>query len=250
MSLLEAAAAWLVEPAQREADVEPVTGARPACHLELVTDPAGRSTRLITPQAHDATWAPAAATAALTRPAVIGTAATVPPLAAALALACRARAHVPAALVAFWPASSADPPRHRSGPILPGAATLASRLHRRDLPVVARGRLVWLTLPAEPSTAVTALRHAEAAVGDLPAVLAVARPRDDDVDALLAERDLLLVAAPPGSSLARAVAGDASTLGPPIHPTPPQPPGALRLATLAGLRGPSLEAMLRPELTA
>jgi hypothetical protein len=179
----------------------------------------------------------------LSRIAVLGSPAAVPPLAAAVALACRVRARVPSALVVVWRAPGDDDgdalPRP-TGPALPGAAAFAARLSRRGLPASARGRLAWLGLPPACDDAVPMLRHAEAAAGDAPVVLAVARPRDPAVDALLAERDLLVVAAPPGSPLASAAGEDVSDLRVPVRACAPLPPGALRLTALAGLRGPRL----------
>jgi hypothetical protein len=219
MSLLGTAAAWLLEPPDE-----------PAPNLAAVTPPP-----------------PAAGEAPLSRLAVLGPPAAVPPLAATVALACRARARVPAALVALWrPPGDEEAPPGPNGPALPGAAALAARLSRRELPVSARGRLGWLLLPGDPAAAVPMLRHAEAAAGDLPVVLALARPRDAAVDAVLAERELLVVAAAPGSPLARAAADAAAPLRIPIRACAPLPPGAPRLAALAGLRGPRLDLWPAP----
>jgi hypothetical protein len=269
VSLLQAAAGWLLEPAP------PGPGTADSCerpdrriaagHLELAraaprlspprplaapapaTAPPTRITAppTLTPAPDTATTTPAplAALSPLVRPAVLGTAATAPPLAAAVALACRCRVRVSTALVALWPADGA-PGAIRSGPALPGAAALAARLHRRDLPVTSRGRLVWLALAIDAEEAATMLRHAEAAAGDVPTVLAVARPRDENVDELLAGRDLLVVAADADSALASAALADAAALGLNIHAAPPQPPGPARVATLAGLRGPRLDILL------
>jgi hypothetical protein len=226
VSLLGTAAAWLVEPAD-----EPATDA-PAADAPLVTPP--RS-----------------AEAPLSRLAVLGSPAHVPALAAAVALAARARAHVPAALIALWraPGDEGSPPGP-AAPALPGAVALAARLSRRDLPVVARGRLAWLLLPPEGEVAVPMLRRAEAAAGDLPAVLALARARDATADRLLAERELLVVAAAPGSALASAAAEDAIALRAPVHPCAPLPAGVARLAALAGIRAPRLDIWATATATA
>jgi hypothetical protein len=218
MSLLGTATSWLVEPADD-----------PAPRLSAVTPP------------------PAAGEVPLSRLAVLGAPPAVPALGAAVALACRARARVPAALVALWRASGDDGPAPGpSGPALPGAAALAARLSRRELPVGARGRLTWLLLPASPAAAVPMLRQAEAAAGDLPVVLALARPREAAIDAVLAERELLVVAATPDSPLARAAVADAAPLHIPIRACPPLPAGAARFAALAGLRGPRLALWTDP----
>lgn len=221
MSLLGTATAWLVEPADKPRAAAPASP-------------------------------PSTGEAALSRIAVLGSPAAVPPLAAAVALACRARARVPSALVALWRALGGDDDAvlpGPSGPALPSAAGLAARLSRRGLPATARGRLAWLVLPPECDAAVPMLRHAEAAAGDVPVVLAVARPRDAAVDDVLAARDLLVVAAPPDSPLAAVAAADVRDLQVPVRPLAPLPPGGLRLSALAGLRGPRLDLWSEPAAT-
>jgi hypothetical protein len=224
VSLLGIATAWLVEPPE--------------------APPPGAGAVALAPP-------PAAGDLPLSRLAVLGPPAAVPPLAAAVALACRARARVPSALVALWrsPGEDAGPPGP-SGPVLPGPAALSARLSRRELPVTARGRVVWLRLPPAIDAAVSMLRHAEAAAGDLPVVLALARPREPAVDAVLAARELLVVAAAPGSPLADAAATDVGALRIPVRACPPLPAGAGRLAALAGLRGPRLGLWPDPPLPA
>jgi hypothetical protein len=224
MSLLATATAWLVEPVDK---------APSATGLVALAPP------------------PAAGAAALSRLAVLGPPAAVPALAAAVALACRARAGVPSAIVALWPSAGDDcSPRRPHGPVLPGAAALAARLSRRGLPVTATGRLAWLLLAPTADDAVPMLRHAEAAAGELPVVLAVARPRDAAVDSVLAERELLVVAAMPSSPLARVAEADAVALRVAVRPCAPLPPGGLRLAALAGLRAPRLDLWAEPALPA
>jgi hypothetical protein len=249
MSVLRTAAAWLVEPADHDASDE-IFAARPrrAATWPIAPPDAEPDARVLIPRPADL---PAARRArslasipdALTRPAVLGAADAVLALAAATALACRARSRVPAALVALWrpPGAATGLPGPGGGPVLPGAAALAGRLSRRDLAVAARGRIVWLRLPGDDEQAVATLRRAEAAVGDLPAVLAVSRPRDATVDTVLADRDLIFVAADDDSALAVAATADTAPLGVPIRVCRPIPPGAARLAALAGLRGPRLE---------
>jgi hypothetical protein len=217
VSLLGAAGAWLVEPA----DAPPAVAA--------------------------VAERPAAGHAALSRLAVLGPPAAVPALAAAVALAARARARVPTALVALWRSPDDDrPPPGPGAPALPGTAALATRLSRRELPVLARGRLVWLLLPSRDDDPIPMLRRAEAAAGDLPVVLALTHPRDASVDSVLAGRELLVVAAAPGTPLARAAGDDAVGLNAPLRACPPLPHGAVRLAALAGLRAPRLDLWPEP----
>jgi hypothetical protein len=250
MSLLRAATEWFVEPADDAAVAEsPPDGRTRAGTHPLDTAAAPDRTWLGGPRAPAAPRLRLAPTApvdtgvqALLRVAVVGAPASAPALAAAVALSCRARARTSTALVALWRSPGVDgPPPGPAAPALPGAGALAARLRRRDLPATARGRLVWLLLPGEPDAAVPALRHAEAAAGDVPVVLAVARPREPLVDAVLAERDLAIVAAAPGSPLAEAVLADADDLRVPARACAPLPPGAARLAALAGLAAPRLE---------
>jgi hypothetical protein len=226
VSLLGTAAAWLVEP-----DDEPPRGLPVALSPTVGDAPAGPPP-------------PTPGEAALSRLAVLGPPSAVPPFAAAVALACRSRARVPSALVALWRAPGDESAlRGPSGPVLPGAAALAGRLSRRELPVTARGRLAWLLLPAHDDAALPMLRHAAAAAGDLPVVLAVARPRDASVDAVLAECELLVLVAAPGSPLADVATADTGALRIPMRTCPPLPPGTARLAALAGLRGPRLTGL-------
>lgn len=219
MSLVRAATAWLVEPAE---------------------EPAGEVDRA--PTLRIAPGSPEPVEPHALRIAVIGSGQSAPALAAAVALSCRARARVPAALVALWRSPGIEgPPPGPSAPVLPGAGALAARLARRDLPVVARGRLIWLTLPGASDAAEPVLRRAEAAAGEVPVVLALARPREAAVDAVLAGRELALVAAPPGSPLAAAALRDVDDLRIPSRACAPLPPGVGRMAALAGLRAPHVE---------
>jgi hypothetical protein len=219
VSVIRAATSWLVEPAEE-----------PAAEVDR-----GAALRL-------APGSPGPDRPPALRIAVIGSGQSAPALAAAVALSCRARARVPAALVAIWRSPGIDgPPPGPSAPVLPGAAALAARLARRDLPVLARGRLIWLALPGASDAAEPVLRRAEAAAGDVPVVLALARPREAAVDAVLAGHELALVAAPPGSPLADAALRDVDDLRIPSRACAPLPPGVARMAALAGLRGPHVD---------
>ena len=173
------------------------------------------------------------------RIAVIGSLSTAPPLAAAVAL--RSRSRGSAAVVALWRQPGFNgPPPGPGAPALPAAASLASRFTRRGLPAVARGRLVWLLLPEVPDEAAAAVRHADASGGEAALVIALARPRDATVDAVVAMCDLAVVAAPPGSSLAELALDDIADLRVPARAQAPLPPGPARLAALAGLTAPAL----------
>jgi hypothetical protein len=182
------------------------------------------------------------------RLAALGSLTTAPVLAATVAMAERAAAGAAAALVLLWrPPGLEGLPPGPTAPGLPAAHRLAARLARRDLPAVARGRLVWLALPADCDAGLRALRHAEAAAGEVPAVLAVARPREPGVDAALAERDLIVVAAEPGSALAVAALDDVVDLRVPACACAPPPPGAARLAALTGLHARRVDVPWPPQ---
>jgi hypothetical protein len=233
MSLLRDAAALFVEPADERRE-----------------DPAPAPPRPGRPSRHGGGPRLAGAERPPQRLAVLGSAVSTPALAAAVALSARGKAHAPAALVALWPppgAARLGPPS--GGPALPGAAAVAARLARRDLPAAACGRIVWLPLDEEADAASRTLRHAEAATGDLPSVLAVARRREPAVDILLSERELLIVAAEPDSPLAAAALADLAPLGVPALACLPPAGGAARLAALAGLRAPALDLAGRDRTT-
>jgi hypothetical protein len=84
-----------------------------------------------------------------------------------------------------------------------GAARLAASLVARGLAAEARGPLALVRLPDDPAELSSAAARALAAAGALPTVLAVAQ-RTEDVDALLAQRDAILVALPPATEPALA----------------------------------------------
>jgi hypothetical protein len=240
MSLLSAAASWFIEPADEPPERYRLAGPRTA-HPRPGRSLAEPPLELVADHRR-----PPAATAVLAPPrvAVLGSGSTAPPLAAALALACRARARSAAALVALWRLPGMEgPPPGPATPALPGAASLAGRLSRRALTAVGRGRLVWLLLPAACDDALPALRHAEAAAAGVPVVVALARPREPGVDVVLAERDLAVVAAPPGSPLAELALDDVADLRIPARACAPITAGAARLAALAGLAAPPFDAL-------
>jgi hypothetical protein len=162
--------------------------------------------------------------------AVLGRPGEAEPLAAALALALRRRDGARAAIVAVHAqaipepsmsdgatsalragsaatsalrAGSATTSALRAGSATTPARRLADRLDARGLEAYARGRLVWVALPAEPGQAVAAVQRA-AAVG-APLVVALTAPRTAALDELLADRDLVvLVVRDPAGPLAAA----------------------------------------------
>jgi hypothetical protein len=169
------------------------------------------------------------------RAVVLGAAEAAVPLAAALAMSLRAGAP---ALVAVW--GGADE-RARRDAASRGAARLAARLSARGLQARARGRLAWLALPAEPEAAAAAVRRASAIVeGPLVSALAGARP--PELEALVAEHDLAIVAANPGSPLARAALARLADAGVAASAQPPLGRGLRRTLALAGLAAPRLAA--------
>ena len=169
------------------------------------------------------------------RAVVLGAAEAAVPLAAALALSLRAGAP---ALVAVW---SAEGELARRPAASRRAARLAAHLSAHELPAHARGRLAWLPLPAEPHAAAAAVRRASAIVeGPLVSALAGARP--PELDALVAEHDLAIVAADPESALARAARARLADSGIPASAHTPLDRSLRRSLALAGLAAPRLEA--------
>ena len=139
----------------------------------------------------------------------------------------RARA---AAVLVTWPG---EPPR----PALAArpAQRLAARLDARGLEAVARGRLAWLALSGPSVGAAAAAVRAEAAT-EVPAVVAVTGPRCGALDALLDERDLIVVVLPRDADPALAelaLAGLAARRAT-VVVCPPLESAPLRLLALAG----------------
>ncbi len=172
------------------------------------------------------------ATRAPLRAAVLGPAAESVPLGAVLANALRAAAGAPAAALALWIPGTA--PAGGGGPAGLAASRLAARLSARDLPAAARGRLAWLALEAHPVAAAVAARRAAGAL-ELPLVTVLAGPRCEVVEGLLADQDLVVIAATdPEGPLARlAVAG---CVAPAVACAPPAP-GPPRWAARSGFAG-------------
>ena len=195
----------------------------------------------------------AAAVPPAARAVVLGSPSDAVPLAAAVALSLRAAARSPTAVVAVWSpddASRAGPPNGAS-PAPPqaaspaaatrGAARLAQRLAAHELEAAARGRLAWLALPAEPEAAATAVRRASAIV-EGPLVTAVTGPRPAELDDLVAEHDVVVVAGDPESALARAALARLTDRGIAARACRPLGRGLPRAVALAGLAAPKFDA--------
>jgi hypothetical protein len=213
---------------------------------------------------------PRAETTAVTpaaRTVVLGSAADAVPLAAAIAMS-----PSPGGLVAMWssddgvgvgfrpsddgvgvgfrpsdvaigvsvrPSDGAVGLGRRRGIATRAAAQLAARLSSPDLPAAARGRLAWLVLPPDPAGATAAVRRASALVdGSLVTALCGARP--PELDGLVAEHDLAVVAAAPDAALARAAVAQLAAAGVTACACAPLPRGVMRMLTLAGVGGPRL----------
>jgi hypothetical protein len=173
------------------------------------------------------------------RAVVLGAPADAAPLAAALALSLRAAAGAPAALVAAWEPGAGDQRTRQAASR--AASRLAARLSAHDLAATARGRLAWLALPAEPATAVEAVRRASAIV-EGPLVTALTGARPVELEDLVAEHDLAIVAAAPDSPLARAALAGLADRGVAGTACAPLGRGLQRSLALAGLAGPRLHA--------
>jgi hypothetical protein len=194
----------------------------------------------LAPAAQERGETTAAAPAA--RTVVLGTAAHAVPLAAAIAMT-----PSPGGLVAVW--SSDDAVGDAPGDVVPvgvrravatrAAAQLAARLSARDLHAVARGRLAWLALPPDPAAATVAVRRASALV-DGSLVTALCGPRPPALDGLVAEHDLVVVAAPPDAPLARAAVAQLDAAGVTACACTPLPRGLRRTLALAGVSGARL----------
>jgi len=195
------------------------------------------------------------------RAVVLGSPAAAVPVAAAVALSLRTAAGAPTAVVAVWSpddASRAGSPPGISPSVSPAAATrgaerpshglaaraaarLAARLTAHGLETAARGRLVWLLLPAEPQAAATAVRRASAIV-EGPLVTAVTGPRPAVLDDLVAEHDVVVVAGDPESALARAALARLTDRGIAARACRPLGRGLPRAVALAGLAAPKFDA--------
>jgi hypothetical protein len=184
--------------------------------------------------------------AATVEAAVLGAPGDVVPVAAACAGELRARAHAATALVCIWrpaaqptdPEPDAPAARSPAGATTPGAKRLAGRLGAHGLPATACGRLAWLTLDPVASEAAGQWRRARS-VAAAPAVLAVAGPRPEPFEPLLAELDLCVAVLPADIDPALrelAIARLPARAHAVVAPLPPGPPRWAAMAGLARLR--------------
>ena len=195
---------------------------------------------------------PSVPVAAPVRAAVLGAPRVVVPVAAACAGELRARGRAAAALVCIWrpaeaPGLDPEAPASRSpaGATTPGARRLAARLAADDLDATACGRLAWLALDADPSTAARQFLRCRVTAG-LPHVLAVAGARPAPFEQVLAGLDLCLAVLPADADAALrelALAGLPSRARATVPPLPAGPPRWAALAGLARLRSlPEVDA--------
>jgi hypothetical protein len=164
------------------------------------------------------------------RAVVLGSAVDTPALAAAVALSLRAGHRAPAAAVACWGPGREMRPTAATRP----AARLAASLTMDELPATPRGRLAWLALPLGPAEAAEAVRHASTLV-DGPLVTALGGARPPELEALIAEHDLAVVAARPDSALARVALERLAVRGITASACTPPRRGVTRALALAGL---------------
>lgn len=152
----------------------------------------------------------------------------------ALAAARRGRASI--GIVALWrPGTSVG--RGATAPPVRRARRLERSLQARGLRARAAGRLVRVELPAEPEAAIASAARAEATT-DAPMVVVVTGPRDAAIDRLLAEYDLLLLAASEGRDPVVGLARDSlARLGPRVETMPATVPPLTRALAVWG-RGP------------
>jgi hypothetical protein len=177
------------------------------------------------------------------RAVVLGARPDAASLAAALALSLRAAVSDPAAVVVLWSHDGQGAPRSAVGERARGtraALRLAARLRDQGLDAGARGRLAWLVLPTDAEGAAGQVRRASSLV-EAPLVTALTGPRPPVLDDLVAEHDIAIVAAQPGSPLARATLAQLADRGIAASARLPLRRGLPRALALAGLAAPRLD---------
>lgn len=187
-----------------------------------------------------APWRARAATRMPLRAAVLGSVDEAVPVGALLANAMRSAAGAPAAGLAVWAPGASDVVR--AGPASFGSARVAARLAARGLPAVGRGRLAWMALDEHPVAAAVAARRAAGAL-EVPLVVVLAGARCEVVEGVLAEQDLVVVAAgEPDGALARLAVASCTVAA---LACPPPGAGPARWLARTGASGRGLSAPLR-----
>lgn len=130
--------------------------------------------------------------------AVLTAAADAPATGAALGLALARRERAPVAAVCVLGAGGPGRPAWRA-PAHPAARRLAAALAARGHDARAAGRLALVRVVGSDCQAASDARRVLAAAAHAPAVLALGGPRSVSVDALLADQDLVVVAARAGA---------------------------------------------------
>jgi hypothetical protein len=169
----------------------------------------------------------------------------------ALALALARDARARRALVATWRAGPEAVSAVRA-PAVPEARRLVHALAAHGLEAEASGRLARAALPDDPEAALAAGARA-AAVATAPTVLALAGPRDDVLDRLIAAQDLVVVAPGHGADepLAALAIESVAALGVPAVACAPVGRGRGRMLAAAGVAAPrAAAAALAPAVEA
>ena len=169
--------------------------------------------------------------------AVLGRPRDTAAVAAGLALAVASAGGWPCAVVATWRTGEGH---YLQLPARPAARRVAARLDAQGLDGRATGRLATLSLPDCPRSAVA---EAERATGitRAPVVLALAGPRDPDIDALLRVQDVIVLACRPDDdpAVADLAAASLSGLAAPVLTSRAACSPAARALALAGATAPS-----------
>jgi hypothetical protein len=145
----------------------------------------------LAPPAARALAVPLAVDEAPTAVALLCSAEAAAPAATALGLAAARRSRARCALICRW--SGTEKAAVVAGPARPAARRLSRRLSGRELVAMARGRVVTVTLPADPIEAKVACERAAGAAPDVPLVLVLCGPRPPELDGVLAALDRVIV---------------------------------------------------------
>lgn len=195
---------------------------------------------------------PAARTRVLAPPpaaAVLGPLRAAPVLAGALAISLTRAGGWPCAVVGLWRAGE---PAAISAPARPAARRTAARLREHGLKAQPSGRLVVCILPDDAAQAVAAAERVAGSVRG-PMAVALAGPRDEQIDVLLRVQDVIVLASRPGDDPELAVIAreSLSALATPVVGCQVAPGPLARAVALAGVSAPaSLRSALAPALGA